>query len=137
MMERMKSCVAVLLLLALPLATQAEELVTEFKGSRSTTTLEFEVKAPWIMDWRISGDGNQVSAIDVSLFNAGTGIHEGMVLRRKMPGNGVRLFQQSGKFQFKVISNLSEWTLRVEQLTRAEAEQYTPRKAKEPDYIAK
>jgi hypothetical protein len=127
MMERMKSCVALLLLLALPLAAQAEELVTEFKGSRSTSTLEFEVKAPWIMDWRLSGDGNQVSAVDVSLFDAGTGVHEGMVLRRKMPGNGVRMFDQSGRFYFRIDATLMEWTLKVIQLTEEEARAYTPK----------
>jgi hypothetical protein len=127
MMGRMNSCVALLLILALPMAAQAEELVTEFKGSRSTSTLEFEVKAPWIMDWRLTGDGNQVSAVDVSLFDAGTGVHEGMVLRRKMPGNGVRMFDQSGRFYFRIDATLMEWTLKVIQLTEEEAEAYTPK----------
>jgi hypothetical protein len=37
------------------------------------------------------------------------------------------LFEEGGRFQFKVVSNLSDWTLKVEQLSRAEAEQHTPR----------
>jgi hypothetical protein len=79
------------------------------------------------MDWRVSGDGNQVSAVDVSLFDAGTGVHEGMVLRRKMPGNGVRLFEQSGRFYFRVDATLMDWTLKVIQLTDEEAKAYTPK----------
>lgn len=105
----------------------ASELVREFRGSRSTTTLEFEVRAPWVLDWRMMTDYPGQMAVDISLVQAGTGAFEGSVLKTKWPGNGVRLFDQSGKYQFKIISNLAEWTLKVEQLTREEAEQYKPR----------
>lgn len=111
----------------LPLAAQAEELIQEFKGSRSTNTLEFEARDPWILDWRISGDANQMTAVDVALFNAATGVHEGTVLRRKMPSNGVILFNQSGRFYFRVDATLMNWTLKVIQLTKEEAQAYTPK----------
>jgi len=111
----------------LPLGAQSEELIKEFKGGRSTNTLEFEVQDPWILDWRISGDANHMTAVDVSLFNAATGVHEGSVLRRKMPSNGVLLFNQSGRFYFRVDAALMEWTLKVIQLTKEEAEAYTPK----------
>ena len=105
----------------------ARELIREFRGSRSTTTAEFKVRAPWILDWRVRGDYTGTMGVEVSLVEAGTGVHQGSVLRTKWQGNGVRLFDQSGTFQFKVISNLAEWTLKVEQLTRAEAQEYTPK----------
>lgn len=111
----------------LPMAAQAEELIKEFKGSRSTNTLEFEVRDPWILDWRISGDANEMTAVDVALFNAATGAHEGTVLKRKMPSNGVILFNQSGRFYFRVDATLMNWTLKVIQLTKEEAEAYTPK----------
>lgn len=114
-------------LILLAPGAQAEELIKEFKGSRSTTTLEFEVQSPWIMDWRVSGDPSQVTAVDVSLFNAVTGAHEGMVLRQKFPGNGVRMFETSGRFYFRIDSTLFEWTLKVIQLTKEEAKAYTPK----------
>jgi len=119
-------------LLATELAYSAE-LVREFRGSRSTQTLEFEVRAPWILDWRMVTDFPGQMAVDVSLVEAGTGAFQGSVLKTKWPGNGVRLFNQGGKFQFKIMSNLAEWTLKVEQLTSEEAEQYTPRTAKKLD----
>ena len=34
----------------------AGEVVAEFKGARTMQTAEFEVKAPWILDWRTTGD---------------------------------------------------------------------------------
>lgn len=118
---------ACLLALALSPAAQAAELVREFSGSRSADTREFEVTAPWILDWRMVTDYPGQMAVDISLIDAKTGSFEGSVLKTKWPGNGVRLFQNSGRFQFKVISNLAHWTLKVEQLTPEEAEQYTPR----------
>lgn len=105
----------------------AAEAVREFRGSRSTTTAEFEVRGPWILDWRTITDYPGQMGVDISLVDARTGAFEGSVLKTKWPGNGVRLFEQSGHFQFKVVSNLAEWTLKVEQITREEAEQYTPR----------
>ena len=101
----------------------AKEMVREFRGSRSTTTAEFKVRAPWILDWRVRGEYPGSLAVEVSLVEAGTGVHQGIALKTKWQGNGVRLFDQSGTFQFKVISNLAEWTLKIEQLTRAEAEE--------------
>jgi len=105
----------------------AAETVSEFRGSRSLETAEFEVRAPWILDWRMVTDFPGQMAVDISLVEAGTGVYQGQVLKTKWPGNGVRLFNEGGKFRFKVISNLAEWTLKVEQLTREEAGQYTPR----------
>lgn len=121
-----KTCT--LVALGLPLASQSSELVREFSGSRSTDTVEFEVRAPWILDWRMVTDYPGQMAVDISLVDARTGAFEGAVLKTKWPGNGVRLFNNSGRFQFKVISNLANWTLKVEQLTSEEAQQYTPRK---------
>ena len=105
----------------------ARELIREFRGSRSTTTAQFEVRAPWILDWRVRGEYPGTMAVEVSLVEAGTGVYQGTVLKTKWRSNGVRLFDQSGTFQFKVISNLADWTLKVEQLTRAEAQEYTPK----------
>jgi hypothetical protein len=126
-MKNLLAFLALASMLFLPQSLQAEELVKEFKGNRSTTTLEFEVQSPWIMDWRVTGDPSVVTAVDVSLFNAATGAHEGVVLRQKSPGNGVRLFEQSGRYYFRIDSTILDWTLKVIQLTREEAKAYTPK----------
>ncbi|KAA9131455.1 hypothetical protein F3N42_09050 [Marinihelvus fidelis] len=115
-------------LLALGASTAgAAETVFEFKGSASRNTPEFEVKAPWILDWRITTEGAYESAVDISLEEAGTSAHQGRVLSTKYPGNGVRMFDQDGRFYFRVDSSFSTWTLKVIQLTEEEAEAYTPR----------
>jgi hypothetical protein len=41
--------------------------------------------------------------------------------------NGVRIFDEGGIYRFQVDSNLVSWTLKVEQLTRQEAEAYLPK----------
>jgi len=105
----------------------AEQLVREFTGTRSSETLQFEVKGPWLLDWWVGTDYPGQMGMDISLIAAGTGAFQGEVLKTKWPGNGVRLFQESGKFQFKVISHLGNWKLKVKQLTRQEAQQYTPK----------
>lgn len=120
-----------IMLLALILSTpvQAGEVVAEFKGNRSKQTADFEVEGPWIMDWRVSGNYARDMAVDVSLVEAGTQRHVGNVLKTKWSGNGVRLFEESGRFFLRVDSTLSNWTLKIEQLTREEAELYTPKES--------
>ncbi len=114
--------------LLLVMATAAaSQPVREFSGRQSSVTAEFTVEAPWILDWRLNGDYEQMIALDVQLLNARTGIMVGRVLHTKRRGNGVKLFNEGGTYKFRVSSTLANWTLRVEQLTEEEAELYTPK----------
>jgi hypothetical protein len=109
-----------------PLAS-SKELIKEFKGSESRTTAEFEVKAPWVVDWMTTGDYPGTMAMDVHLVTSPGGQYVGKVVMTKWIDNGVKLFDESGTYRLKVDSNLINWTLRVEQLTRQEAETYIPK----------
>ena len=102
-----------------------KELIKEFKGSESTTTAEFEVRAPWIVDWRTTGDYPGSMAVEVNLVTSPGGQYVGKIVSTKWIDNGVKMFNEGGKYSFQVSSNLINWTLRVEQLTRSEAETYT------------
>lgn len=104
----------------------AKELVQEFKGSSSKTTAEFEVEAPWIVDWRTNGDYPGQMAVEINLVSP-TGEYLGKVTSTKYVDDGVRLFNESGRYAFQVNSSLASWTLGVYQLTRQEAETYTPK----------
>lgn len=114
------------LVLGLAHSAAAEELVREFKGERSTETAEFEVDAPWLIDWRVNSDYSESMGFDVELVNAPMGDHAGRVVKTRQRGSGLRLVNESGRFRFKVESAVAYWTIRVIQLTPEEAEAYTP-----------
>ena len=61
-----------MLLLLLPLAAGAEVLVREFSGSRTLQTAEFEVKAPWLIDWRVNSEFEESMGLAIILLNAPT-----------------------------------------------------------------
>jgi len=103
-----------------------KELIREFNGTGSKTTAEFEVEAPWIVDWRTRGDYPGQMAVEVNLATV-TGEYLGKVFVTKYVDNGVKLFSEGGTFVFQVNSSLADWTLRVEQLTAQEAEAYIPK----------
>ena len=103
-----------------------KELIREFIGSESKTTVEFEVRGPWIVDWRTRGDYPGQMAVEVSLLTV-TGEYVGKIVTTKYVDNGVRLFDEGGSYTFQVNSTLASWTLRVEELTRQEAEAYKPK----------
>ncbi len=108
-------------------SVQSAQLVREFRGTDNSTTPAFTVQAPWVLDWRLDGDYDQLVALEVTLVEAKTGRHVGQVVHTKRKGNGVRLFKQGGTYQLRVSGSLARWTLKIQQLTPEEAELYTPR----------
>jgi len=123
-----RNAILVLLLsLLLPLNAAAERLVREFSGSRTTQTAEFEVEAPWLIDWRVNSDYEESMGLAIVLLNEPSRTHAGTVMKTKYRGDGLRLMNESGRFSFKVDSVLANWTIKVIQLTPAEAELYTPK----------
>ena len=116
---------AVLALGAAP--ADAKTRVAEFKGTGDTTTAIFRVESPWILDWRLDGDFDQLVGLEITLIEARNSRHVGRVLYTKRRGNGVKLFHTAGLYQLRISSTLARWTVRIEQLTREEAELYTPK----------
>ena len=114
------------LLLAAPFA-QAERIVKEFSGDENTTTAMFTVESPWLLDWRLDGDYEQLVALDITLIEAHTGKHVGRVLHTKRKGNGLKLFNYAGQYQLRISSTLARWTLKVQQIQPEEEELYVPK----------
>ena len=110
-----------------PLNAAAEVLVREFSGSRTMQTAEFEVEAPWLIDWRVNSEFEDSMGLAVVLMHEPSRTHAGTVMKTKYRGNGLRLMDQGGRFSFKVDSVLANWTIKVIQLTPEEAQLYTPK----------
>ena len=127
MTRTMKRLAAAALLTLVVGSVHGVQLVREFRGANNSTTPAFTVEAPWVLDWRLDGDYDQLVALEVTLVEAKTGRHVGQVLNTKRKGNGVRLFNHSGTYQLRVSGSLARWTLKIQQLTPEEAELYTPR----------
>jgi hypothetical protein len=121
-----KVLVVLLALAALP--ALASDVVEEFSGTNNMMTSVFTVESPWILDWRLNGDYDALIALDITLIEARTGRHLGRVLHTKYKGNGVKLFNEGGRFQLRVSASLARWNIKIEQLTEEEAELYTPRR---------
>lgn len=117
-------------LIVLLLATQpafAKTRVAEFRGTGNTTTAIFRVESPWLLDWRLDGDFDQMVGLEITLIEARKSRHVGRVLYTKRRGNGAKLFRTAGLYQLRISSTLARWTVKIEQLTPEEAEQYTPK----------
>lgn len=116
--------------LALLLASSAtgKNLVREFTGTAATTTAEFSVEGPWLLDWRLDGDYEQLIALDIALIESPSGRHLGRVLHTKFRGNGVKIFNEGGVYRLRVSSTLAKWRIKIEQITAEEAELYTLRR---------
>ena len=69
----LRSLLGVTLLLSTLATVSAADRVREFRGTGNTTTAIFQVEAPWVLDWRLDGDFNELVALDVTLDEAHTG----------------------------------------------------------------
>ena len=107
--------------------TRPESLVREFSGSQSTTTSEFEVKAPWILDWRINSNYRENMGLEISLVDVKTGFMIGRIFKTKYVGNGVKLFNESGRYRLRISSSFTNWNFKVSQISPSEAELYSPK----------
>ena len=114
-------------LLAASTPADAKTRVAEFKGTGNTTTAIFRVDSPWLLDWRLDGDYDQLVGLEITLVEARQSRHVGRVLYTKRRGNGVKMFNTAGLYQLRISSTLARWTVRIEQLTREEAELYAPK----------
>ena len=118
----------VLLLFALSTSSaSAAQRIAEFSGERNTETAEFEVRAPFLVDWIAFSDYPQSMALTIALIDAKTGTHEGYIVKTKAPGNGLRLVEESGTYRIRVDASFARWLVKIDQLSRSEAEQYKPR----------
>jgi hypothetical protein len=127
MIRQFTSIVAATALLLAGVSAGAEELIAEFKGNGNRTTAEFKIRGPWILDWRINSEYSRMLSFDLDLVDGRSGVLKGSVLRTKSLGNGVRLFNESGSFRFRINGSFIDWHLKVKQLTAAEAALYTPK----------
>ena len=128
-MNKMIRILMLVALLPISMLASASQVVRQFEGDDSRTTAEFRVDGAWVLDWRLTGDYEQLLALDIALIDAKTGRHVGRVLHTKYKGNGVKLFQDGGRYQLRVSSTLARWSIKIEQITPEEAELYTPRKS--------
>ena len=109
-------------------SVSGSEIVKEFRGNNSTTTAEFRVDGPWLLDWRLDSDFSNLVALDITLIEARTGRHLGRILHTKRKGNGLKLFNDGGVYQLRISSTLGRWTIKIQQITAEEAPLYTPRR---------
>jgi len=128
MINRTVLAIIVFALFAAAGPAQAAKLVREFSGSRSQITADFEVEAPWLIDWRVNSEFYQSMGITIVLINAEDNTNAGRVVKTKQPGDGLRLMNEGGRYRFRVDAAMANWTIRVEQLNEGEAELYTPKR---------
>jgi len=107
----------------------AESPVAEFSGHDSGKTDPFDVKGPWLLDWRIDSEFPDLATTKIQLVDASDQL-VGVVANFRGTGNGLKLFRETGTFRLDVTAENSRWfaqvteisetaAARLEQMTRA------------------
>jgi hypothetical protein len=100
-------------------------LIRDFKGSQSITTSEFDVSSPWLIDWRVNSNYKENMALEVSLVDAKTGFLVGRIFKTKYAGNGVKIFNDGGRYRLRISSSFTNWNFKIKEITISEAESYS------------
>lgn len=134
----MQKVALLLVLILLPLlSVSAAEPKFQFRGTDNDITREFEVKAPWILRWRVGSDYPRSLGFELSLIDAVTRYQHSRIMKLKSTGSGTKLFSESGRFRFSISATLADWDLRVIELTQAEADELVPVKRPGDDMVRK
>ncbi|MDX1516985.1 MAG: hypothetical protein R3288_09110 [Woeseiaceae bacterium] len=132
---RMTATLLLTMIAAMPATgAAAETLVKEFRGDSTVTTSDFVVEGPWLLDWRLDGDYENLIALDITLIESRTGRHVGRVKHVKAKGTGLRLFEEGGVYKLRVSSTLARWRIKILQIPPEEAELYTPKNVVESPF---
>ncbi|MEM1260796.1 MAG: hypothetical protein AAGH76_00220 [Pseudomonadota bacterium] len=107
--------------MAATVSASAADVVRQFSGTRDTTTVEFEVSAPWVLDWRIGSDFPDATRFELWIVDAMTGYSKSRVMKVKKTGSGKKLFLESGRMRFRVSASYANWYLKVSEITEKEA----------------
>ena len=59
--------------------------------------------------------------------DAKTGFMIGRIFKTKYAGNGVKLFNESGRYRLRISSSFTNWNFKVSQISPSEAELYSPK----------
>jgi len=109
-------------LLAFAVASGAENLVKTFTGSGPDTTPRFEVEGPWRVDWEAASEHPLLAAFYTNLYDAETSEYLGFITQLRGTGSGSKLIRDSGTFRIGISGSDVDWTLRIVELSREEAE---------------
>ncbi|MEO1582382.1 MAG: hypothetical protein AAFR91_11080 [Pseudomonadota bacterium] len=104
----------------------SEEEIARFKGRNNGETRTFTVDGPWLLDWRVNSDYRNEAGFELRLLDASTGRFHSQIMKIRGIGNGLKLFEEEGRFKFEVVSSFTDWTLKVITLTEDEAATYSP-----------
>lgn len=123
MSDAFRRLLAGLALAALGTSAAAGEIIATFQGNGDRTTRTFEVDGPWLLTWRVSSEYRMQTAFELTLLDGRTGLFDSRVLRIRRTANGLKLFEQTGEFQFRVNANFADWYLQIEQITEQEKDE--------------
>jgi hypothetical protein len=109
-MQCLKSlALALLLFVAMP-AFAGEERLT---GSGDGRPPAFTVDGPWLAEWSTTSEYPQLATIEIRLYDADNDEYLGKVAELKGTGNGVKLFESPGTYQFVIVGKFVDWDIRI------------------------
>lgn len=123
-MDRRKSAaLSALLAMSCAMAAIAEPPRFTFTGSGTGLTPEFEMDAPWLIDWRADSEFPRVTTIEFRLQDARSGQLLGIINQAEGSARGLKLLDDVGRFRVQVNAEDVSWKIDIMQVSGERAAQ--------------
>lgn len=102
-----------------PCGANAEPV--RFDGKDDGRLPYFTVEGPWLIDWKAHSEFPLLAYFELRLLDAGTGNPVGVVAQLEGRGQGLKMFEEPGTYQFEVISRDAEYEITVSEISESQA----------------
>lgn len=92
-----------------------------FDGEGNGQTATFEMKGPWLLDWKIQSEAPLLAVFEMRLHDATTNEYLGTLVELHGVGSGLKLFEEAGAFRISVAARNVAWALQVSEVSGEKA----------------
>ena len=92
--------------------------IAKFSGHNSEQTVEFDVKAPWLVDFEVNSEFPDLATTVIRLEDTSDQTI-GTVAGFRGTGRGLKLFRTSGRYRLDIASETTEWRIEITEISEA------------------
>lgn len=92
-----------------------------FTGTGSDRTPVFQTTGPWLLAWSVRSDYAHMTEFEMRLYDAETDEPVGTIAQLEGTGQGLKLFEDAGRWQIEVFSQALTWTVEIAEVGTDEA----------------
>ncbi len=97
-------------------AAETDVPIAKFSGHNSEQTAEFDVKAPWLVDFEVNSEFPDLATTVIRLEDDSDQTL-GTAAAFRGTGRGLKLFRTSGRYRLDITSETTDWRIEISEIS--------------------